>query len=122
MQSIDVTTVGGDTAGLAVTCGSQGSGSRVAVLEQRVPKPLMADIPPQLHVSIINTANEKLLTRLGAWRDILSRRARCYHGTEVWDKDSSGCIPSDDQGTGYDHLEHIAESLTIHHTLWDKVQ
>lgn len=88
MQSVDVAIVGGGMVGLAVACGLQGSGLRVAVLEQRVPEPLAADAPPQLRVSAINAASEKLLTRLGVWQEILSRRASCYHGMEVWDKDS----------------------------------
>ena len=65
MQSVDVAIVGGGMVGLAVACGLQGSGLRVAVLEQRVPEPLAADAPPQLRVSAINAASEKLLTRLG---------------------------------------------------------
>ena len=70
MQSVDVAIVGGGMVGLAVACGLQGSGLRVAVLEQRVPEPLAADAPPQLRVSAINAASEKLLTRLGVWQDI----------------------------------------------------
>ncbi|STL81973.1 putative monooxygenase [Escherichia coli] len=50
MQSVDVAIVGGGMVGLAVACGLQGSGLRVAVLEQRVPEPLAADAPPQLRV------------------------------------------------------------------------
>ncbi|MED9338831.1 FAD-dependent 2-octaprenylphenol hydroxylase [Escherichia marmotae] len=122
MQSVDVAIVGGGMVGLAVACGLQGSGLRVAVLEQRVPEPLAADAPPQLRVSAINAASEKLLTRLGIWQDILSRRASCYHGMEVWDKDSFGHISFDDQSMGYSHLGHIVENAVIHYALWNKVQ
>ncbi len=68
MQSVDVAIVGGGMVGLTVACGLQGSGLRVAVLEQRVPEPLAADAPPQLRVSAINAASEKLLTRLASGR------------------------------------------------------
>ncbi|ENV9967665.1 FAD-dependent 2-octaprenylphenol hydroxylase [Escherichia coli] len=122
MQSVDVAIVGGGMVGLAVACGLQGSGLRVAVLEQRVPEPLAADAPPQLRVSAINAASEKLLTRLGVWQDILSRRGSCYHGMEVWDKDSFGHISFDDQSMGYSHLGHIVENSVIHYALWNKAQ
>ncbi|EFB2835873.1 FAD-dependent 2-octaprenylphenol hydroxylase [Escherichia coli] len=122
MQSVDVAIVGGGMVGLAVACGLQGSGLRVAVLEQRVPEPLAADAPPQLRVSAINAASEKLLIRLGIWQDILSRRASCYHGMEVWDKDSFGHISFDDQSMGYSHLGHIVENAVIHYALWNKAQ
>ncbi|MED9091407.1 FAD-dependent 2-octaprenylphenol hydroxylase [Escherichia marmotae] len=122
MQSVDVAIVGGGMVGLAVACGLQGSGLRVAVLEQRVPEPLAADAPPQLRVSAINAASEKLLTRLGIWQDLLSRRASCYHGMEVWDKDSFGHISFDDQSMGYSHLGHIVENAVIHYALWNKAQ
>lgn len=122
MQSVDVAIVGGGMVGLAVACGLQGSGLRVAVLEQRVPEPLAADAPPQLRVSAINAASEKLLTRLGVWQDILSRRASCYHGMDVWDKDSFGHISFDDQSMGYSHLGHIVENSVIHYALWNKAQ
>ena len=84
MQSVDVAIVGGGMVGLAVACGLQGSGLRVAVLEQREPQPLAMDADPALRVSAINAASEKLLTRLGVWSDIVARRASCYHGMEVW--------------------------------------
>lgn len=108
--------------GLAVACGLQGSGLRVAVLEQREPQPLAADAAPALRVSAINAASEKLLTRLGVWSDIVARRASCYHGMEVWDKDSFGRIEFDDQSMGYSHLGHIVENAVIHYALWQKAQ
>jgi len=122
VQSVDVAIVGGGMVGLAVACGLQGSGLRVAVLEQHVPQSLAVDAPPQLRVSAINAASEKLLTRLGVWSDIAARRACCYHGMEVWDKDSFGRIEFDDQSMGYSHLGHIVENAEIHYALWQKAQ
>lgn len=122
MQSVDVAIVGGGMVGLAVACGLQGSGLRVAVLEQREPQALAADAAPALRVSAINAASEKLLTRLGVWSDIVARRASCYHGMEVWDKDSFGRIEFDDQSMGYSHLGHIVENAVIHYALWQKAQ
>lgn len=122
MQSVDVAIVGGGMVGLAVACGLQGSGLRVAVLEQHEPQPLAADAAPALRVSAINAASEKLLTRLGVWSEIVARRASCYHGMEVWDKDSFGRIKFDDKSMGYSHLGHIVENAVIHYALWQKAQ
>ncbi|MGU3524920.1 FAD-dependent 2-octaprenylphenol hydroxylase [Enterobacteriaceae bacterium C23F] len=120
MQSVDIAIVGGGMVGLAVACGLQGSGLRVAVIEQHQPQPVEAGSAPQLRVSAINAASEKLLTRLGVWNDILADRTSCYHGMEVWDRDSFGRIAFDDASLGYSHLGHIIENGVIHHALWQK--
>ncbi|WP_058911991.1 FAD-dependent 2-octaprenylphenol hydroxylase [Entomohabitans teleogrylli] len=119
MQSVDVAIVGGGMVGLAVACGLQGSGLRVAVLEQHPPQPVAADEPVALRVSAINAASERLLGRLGVWETIAARSAS-YHGMEVWDKDSFGRIEFDDKAYGYSHLGHIIENRVIHHALWQQ--
>jgi len=108
--------------GLAVACGLQGSGLRVAVLEQNAPVALADNAPPELRVSAINAASEKLLTRLGVWSEIVAHRAICYHGMEVWDKDSFGRITFNDESMGYSHLGHIIENAVVHQALWQKAQ
>lgn len=121
MQSVDVAIVGGGMVGLAVACGLQGSGLRVAVLENRVPEPLLSDAAPELRVSAINAASEKFLTHLGAWPNIVTR-ASCYHGMEVWDKDSFGRIDFDDKSFGFSHLGHIVENAVVHSALWQRAE
>ncbi len=120
MQSFDVIIVGGGMVGLALACGLQGSGLRVAVLEQRQPDMAPPSEQPALRVSAINAASERLLTHLGVWADIVAQRASCYHGMEVWDKDSFGHIAFDDESMGYSHLGHIIENAVIHQALWQK--
>lgn len=108
--------------GLSVACGLQGSGLRVAVIEQAEPAPVAADSAPALRVSAINAASEKLLAKLGVWEDILALRASRYHGMEVWDRDSFGRIAFDDASLGYSHLGHIIENDVIHRALWQQAQ
>jgi 2-octaprenylphenol hydroxylase len=122
MQSVDIAIVGGGMVGLAVACGLQGSGLRVAVIEQHQPQAIGADSAPQLRVSAINAASEKLLSKLDVWNEIVAERASRYHGMEVWDKDSFGRIAFDDASLGYSHLGHIIENGVIHHALWRKAQ
>ncbi len=121
MQSVDVAIVGGGMVGLALACGLEGSGLRVAVLEQQVPEALDPQAPPALRVSAINGASEKLLTHLGVWPTIL-QRASCYHGMEVWDSDSFGRIAFDDSSFGFSHLGYIIENAVIHQALWEQAQ
>lgn len=122
MQSVDIAIVGGGMVGLAVACGLQGSGLRVAVIEQGEPQPVDPASAPQLRVSAINAASEKLLAKLGVWNDIVALRASRYHGMEVWDRDSFGRIAFDDQSLGFSHLGHIIENGVIHRALWQKAQ
>ncbi|OON39525.1 FAD-dependent 2-octaprenylphenol hydroxylase [Izhakiella australiensis] len=119
MQSYDVVIAGGGMVGLAVACGLQGCGLQVAVLERdEAPAPL-TDPTPQLRVSAINAASERLLQHLGAW-DAIAQRAAPYHGMDVWDKDSFGHIAFDDDNQGISHLGHIIENQVIHHALWQR--
>ena len=122
MQSVDVAIVGGGMVGLAVACGLQGSGLRVAVLENHLPQPLAPDAPPALRVSAINAASEKLLAHLGVWPKIIAQRACAWHGMEVWEKDSFGHITFDDKAFGFSHLGHIIENAVIHHALWQRAE
>ena len=100
MQSVDVAIVGGGMVGLAVACGLQGSGLRVAVLEKAEPQPLAADAPPALRVSAINAASEKLLTRIGVWSEIVAQRASCYHGAALRRRHPAGACATAAGGVG----------------------
>lgn len=120
MQTFDVVIAGGGMVGLAVACGLQGSGLRVAVLEKSPPQEMAADAPAGLRVSAINAASERLLQHLDVWSAILALRAAPYHGMQVWDRDSFGHIAFDDQQQALSHLGHIIENQVIHQALWQK--
>ncbi|WP_437611332.1 FAD-dependent 2-octaprenylphenol hydroxylase [Erwinia sp. V71] len=120
MQTYDVVIAGGGMVGLAVACGLQGSGLRIAVLEKTPPHQISTDAPPALRVSAINAASERLLQHLGVWSAILALRASPYHGMQVWDRDSFGNIAFDDEQQGLSHLGHIIENQVIHQALWQK--
>jgi len=120
MQTYDVIIAGGGMVGLAVACGLQGSGMKIAVLEREAPQPTQGDSAPALRVSAINAASERLLQHLDVWNDILTSRASAWHGMEVWDRDSFGRIEFDDGQQGLAHLGHIIENPVIHQALWRK--
>ena len=120
MQTFDVAIAGGGMVGLAVACGLQGSGLRVAVLE-KAPEPQFDPASAaSIRVSAINAASERLLQKLDVWSSILALRASAYHGMEVWDQDSFGSISFDDEQQGLLHLGHIIENEVIHSALWQR--
>ncbi|URQ60230.1 FAD-dependent 2-octaprenylphenol hydroxylase [Pantoea alhagi] len=121
MQTYDVVIAGGGMVGLAVACGLQGCGLRIAVLEKSAPEPFNPSEPHGLRVSAINAASERLLQHLDVWSAILAQRASAYHGMEVWDRDSFGRIEFDEP-QGVSHLGHIIENQAIHHALWQRAQ
>lgn len=121
MQTYDVVIAGGGMVGLAVACGLQGCGLRIAVLEKAAPTPFNASGPHGLRVSAINAASERLLQHLDVWSAILAQRASSYHGMEVWDRDSFGRIEFDEPQE-ISHLGHIIENEVIHQALWQRAQ
>ncbi|MDI9227205.1 FAD-dependent 2-octaprenylphenol hydroxylase, partial [Serratia bockelmannii] len=122
MQSFDVIIAGGGMVGLALACGLQGSGLRVAVLEQRQPEMAPPSEQPALRVSAINAASERLLQHIGVWDDILQLRASSYNAMEVWDRDSFGKIAFRGDECGFSHLGHIIENSVIQQALWKRAE
>ncbi|MGQ7949266.1 FAD-binding protein, partial [Providencia huashanensis] len=121
MQSFDVVIAGGGMAGLALACGLEGSGLRIAVVENTPPKcTFSAAEPYALRVSAINAASEKLLTHLGVWSAIKEMRASDYGGMEVWDNDSFGRITFSANEQNLTHLGHIVENNVVRDALWHK--
>lgn len=120
MQSFDVVIAGGGMVGLALACSLQGMGLRIAVLEHQEPDASALGECPELRVSAINAASERLLQHIGVWDDILARRASAYQGMEVWDRDSFGKIAFRADEYGFSHLGHIIENKVIQQALWQR--
>lgn len=122
MQSFDVVIAGGGMVGLALACGLQQSGLRIAVLEQRTPPQTAADGAYALRVSAINAASECLLRHLDVWQAIEAERISPYNGMYVWDKDSFGNIHFEGEAYGFSRLGHIIENDVIQRALWQRAE
>lgn len=116
MQAFDVVIAGGGMVGLALACGLQSTGLRIAVLERQPPTPTDANY--SLRVSAVNAASECLLRHLGVWEGIAAQRLSPYNAMTVWDKDSFGNIHFDGEAFGFSHLGHIIENDVIQRALW----
>ncbi|GKX52056.1 FAD-dependent 2-octaprenylphenol hydroxylase [Budvicia aquatica] len=119
MHSYDVIIAGGGMVGLALACGLQGNGLRIAVVENHQPDD---ELPahPSLRVSAINAASERFLDYLGVWKGITGLRASPYSSMDVWDRDSFGNIAFRADDYGHTHLGHIIENVVIQKALWQK--
>ncbi|AKJ41218.1 FAD-dependent 2-octaprenylphenol hydroxylase [Pragia fontium] len=119
MHAYDVVIAGGGMVGLSLACGLQGTGLRIAVVENHQPDETLPP-EPALRVSAINAASERFLDYLGVWKGVTSLRTSPYSAMDVWDRDSFGQIAFRADDYGYDRLGHIVENAVIQKALWDK--
>ncbi|MEN3258150.1 FAD-dependent 2-octaprenylphenol hydroxylase [Sodalis endosymbiont of Spalangia cameroni] len=122
MQAFDIVISGGGMVGLALACGLQGTGLRVAVIERQGPEAIPPVEQPALRVSAINAASRRLLQHVQVWETITAQRANPYWGMEVWERDSFGRIAFDGAGLGYPELGHIIENPVIQQALWRRAE
>lgn len=118
MKAFDIVINGGGMVGLALACGLQGRGLRVAVIERQSPAPVPPINQSAMRVSAINAASRRLLQHVQVWEAIVTQRANSYRGMEVWEKDSFGKIIFDSTELGHPQLGHIIENSVIQQELW----
>ncbi|MGP4123049.1 MAG: FAD-dependent 2-octaprenylphenol hydroxylase [Sodalis sp. (in: enterobacteria)] len=122
MQEFDIVISGGGIVGLALTCGLERTGLRVAVIEHQGPKAILLTNQPVLRVSAINAASRRLLQYVQVWEHITAQGANPYYGMEVWERDSFGRISFDGAELGYPELGHIIENQVIQQALWRRAE
>lgn len=112
MQFFDVIVVGGGMVGSAVALGLARQGRTVAVVEQHMPEDFSPQQPPDMRVSAISAASEKLLNDLGAWDFIKKMRTCPYRRLAVWEK--ADCRTEfNARDINVPHLGHIVENRVI---------
>ncbi len=77
---------------------------------------------PDLRVSALSRASERILHRVGAWPGIESRRLSPYSKMEVWEQDSFASIEFDAGRLAQPNLGHIVENRVIQLALLERVQ
>ncbi|PSW04738.1 FAD-dependent 2-octaprenylphenol hydroxylase [Photobacterium lipolyticum] len=120
MQSVDVAIIGGGMVGLTLAAALADTELRVAVIEGQLPAPELAPLP-DLRVSALSRASERILRRTGAWPGIEARRLSPYSKMEVWEQDSFASIQFDAERLAQPNLGYIVENRVIQLALLDRV-
>ena len=121
MQSVDVAIIGGGMVGLTLAAALAETELRVAVIEGQLPDPELA-LLPDVRVSALSRASERILRRVGAWQGIESRRFSPYNRMEVWEQDSFAKIQFDAEKLSQPDLGHIVENRVIQLALLDRIK
>ncbi|HXH01740.1 MAG TPA: UbiH/UbiF/VisC/COQ6 family ubiquinone biosynthesis hydroxylase [Candidatus Competibacteraceae bacterium] len=119
-EPYDVVIAGGGMVGTALACALGGSPLRVALLESAPPRPLPAGTEPDLRVSAISRASQRILAAVGAWDPIAaSARLAPYRHMRVWDAAGPGRIQFDAAELGEPELGWIIENRVLQYALWE---
>ena len=121
MQSVDVAIIGGGMVGLTLAAALADTELRVAVIEGQLPDPEL-DPLPDLRVSALSRASERILRRTGAWPGIEARRLSPYSKMEVWEQDSFASIQFDAERLAQPNLGYIVENRVIQLALLDRIK
>jgi 2-octaprenylphenol hydroxylase len=109
----DLIIVGGGMVGATLACALGDSPLRVALVESGEPDLHWDPEQFDLRVSAITRATQRVFEAVGAWPQMLSRRAVPYTAMHVWDATGRGAI--DFRATEVDEpdLGHIVENRII---------
>ncbi len=119
--SYDVVIQGGGMAGLALAAALIPSGLEVAVLESRRLRRWRPGGEPELRVSALTVASERILRNLGAWESMRRAPLSPFDAIEVHDSESGAFLKFDGADIGISHLGHIVENVLTQTALYDRV-
>lgn len=120
MQSVDVAIIGGGMVGLTLAAALAETELRVAVVEGRLPAQELGP-QPDIRVSALSRASERILRRVGAWEGIEARRLSPYDKMQVWEQDSFAAIAFEAGRLAQPNLGHIVENRVIQLALLERV-
>lgn len=121
MQSFDIVIVGAGMVGLTMAAALGDSDLRVAVVDAQA-APTAPEGAPELRVSALNLASQRLFERLQVWPRINADRVRAYQGMFVWEQDSFAKIDFNHRQVQQPQLGYIAENANLRFALWQRVQ
>ncbi len=119
----DVLIVGGGMVGSTIACALGGSNLKVGVLETRYPPAFVAGQEHDLRVSALSIASQNIITMVGGWEGILSRRACPYRRMKVWEaSESHAATEFRAEQIQQPYLGHIVENRVIQLALLERMK
>ena len=108
----DVCVVGGGMVGSAAALGLARQGLNVALVERQLPASFAPQQPPDLRVSAVSAASQRVLESLDAWRHIAQTRMCPFTRLAVWERPE--CRTEFDAADLHaTHLGHIVENRLV---------
>ncbi len=119
MRRHDIIVVGGGMVGGTVAGLLARLGLDVAVVEGREPAPWSPDQVPDVRVSSVNAASQRVFAACGAWSGMVARRTCPFRRLQAWDVARRGKTSFDASELGEDILGWFVENRIIQLALWE---
>ncbi len=118
----DLIIAGGGMVGSALACALGDTDLRICLLEGTSPECIQPGEEPDIRVSAINRASQRIFAAVGAWETMAVWRVSPYRDMHVWDAAGSGQIHFDSAMIGEPQLGWIIENRVIQHALLERVK
>ena len=118
----DIIILGSGMVGSALACALAETDLRIALLDKQKPQ---LDWPIEgydLRVSALTYASQKILSHIGAWPEMLKRRATPFSNMLVWDATGDGKIEFNAEDSGVPQLGHIVENRVTQGALFHCIE
>ena len=118
----DIVVVGGGPVGAAAARALADQGFDVVLIERGAPPPAFDRDDYDARVYAIAPRSARFLAGLGAWEDILAKRACSYRSMRVWEQDAGSGLRFDAADAARPQLGWIVEHRLIVAALWERLQ
>lgn len=118
----DLLIAGGGMVGSALACALGDTDLRIALLEGTPPAQIQPTAEPDIRVSAISRASQRIFAAVGAWDGMMAWRVSPFREMRVWDATGSGQIHFDSADIGEPLLGWIIENRIIQFALLERVR
>ena len=118
----DLIIAGGGMVGAALAGALGDTDLRIALLEGAPLERIRPDVEPDMRVSAINRASQRLFAAIGAWEGMTAWRVSPFREMRVWDAAGFGHIHFDSASIGEPLLGWIMENRVVQYALLERVQ